>query len=44
MGIGRKLMNDNLIDKIVENFRNEYLFCQSNNEFFMRHIYLLIKH
>ena len=33
-----------LIARTVEKFRIECLFCLSNNEFFMRHLYLLIKH
>ena len=33
-----------LIARTVENFRTECLFCQSNNEFFMRNLYRLIKH
>ena len=34
----------NLIARTVENHQIECLFRQSNNEFFMRHLYLLIKH
>ena len=34
----------NLIARTVENVRIECLYRQSNNEFFMRHLYLLIKH
>ena len=33
-----------LLTRTIENLRIECLFCQSNNESFMRHLYLLIKH
>ena len=42
-GNWQKIIYD-LIARTVEHFRTERLFCQSNNEFFLRHLYVLIKH
>ena len=42
-GNWQKIIYD-LIARIVEAFRIGCLFQQSNNEFFMRHLYLLIQH
>ena len=42
-GNWQKIIYD-VIARTVGNFRIECLFRRSNNEFFMRHLHLLIKH